>query len=354
MAQPSPTRSPGPGRGAPVAVRPAGTTPGPTPRFPAPRFPAPRLPTPRLPTPCPAIPAPDRPPTRRDLGRLAGRAVGATALAGTVGTLATLRAGPAAAAGAAPGGHLTRVLRVRDPTAAGGTRPTRVSYVDPVDLATATVPVVYLLHGLPGAAGDFEGSGATTALFAAAAALGLRLVVVCPAGTSMHPDDPRNDTEWGDDVEGRWQLETWVHGALRAAVEGTAVRATADRIIGGFSMGGFGAAMIGMRHPALYGSIAAIAGYFHLDDPDGVFGDVPEDQVRHRPDHLIFPHRTQRYLLADAHDDPLALTAPETLRFTGLLAARGYVPRVYRPPGGHDYGVVVAVMPALALFIAQR
>lgn len=293
-------------------------------------------------------------PTLRDGSALsrrrAGRLLVGTGLAAAGGVLS---AATAAAAGAA-GAHTTVVVRVPDPTAPTGTRPARVSYRDPGDLRARSVPVIHLLHGLPGAAGDFEHSGATTAMFAAAAAIGLRLVVVCPSGATLRPADLRTDTEWGDDVEGQWQLETWMHTRLRAAVEGTAVRATRDRIIGGFSMGGFGAAMIGMRHPDRYGSVAAIAGYFHLDDPDGVFGPDRENQLLHRPDHLISAHRTQRYLLADAADDPLALTAPETPRFARLLRNRGYVPEVHRPAGSHDFALVVDLMPAVARWVADR
>jgi predicted esterase len=287
-------------------------------------------------------------PTRRDVGL----AVGAGLVA--AGTLAVPAPDARAAGVVTAGRHSTVVVGVRDPAAPTGTRPARISYLKRADLETATVPVVYLLHGYPGSAGDFEHAGATTALFAAATAMGLRLVVVCPTGASLRGGDPRTDTEWGDDVQGQWRLETWMHTELLTAVEGTAVRAVGDRVLAGFSMGGFGAAMIGMRHPARYGSIAAVSGYFHLDDPDGVFGTDPENRVLHRPDHLIFPGHHQRYFLADSSGDTLALTRDETPRFAGLLAARGFTPSVHRVPGGHSLAVVTTLMPMLASWIAVR
>lgn len=299
-------------------------------------------------------------PTRRAVGATLARAllaggVGSGALAtGLVATGAPAMGAPVAVTAATRGpAHRTRVLRVEDPASATGTRNTRVAYLEAAHLTDAAVPVVYFLHGLPGTAADLEVSGATTALFTAAVALGQPLVLVTPVGTPMRAT-ARTDTEWGDDVQRQWRLETWLTTHLRTAVEGSARRAVRERVIAGFSMGGFGAAMVGLRHPGLYGSIGAIAGYFHLDDPDAVFGTDRYVRIRHRPDHLVFAHRSQRFLLADGSQDPLPLTRSETARFAAILRGRGYRPTVESPAGGHDLALVRAVMPALAHFVATR
>ena len=294
-----------------------------------------------------------RPPSRRRLLRAGLVGVTATGLTG-LGLSGPGLSGAGVAAAAGPN-HRSEVLRVPDPSAPYGYRPTRVAFADPADVGNPAVPVVYFLHGLPGTGADLERSGAAAALFAAIAALRQRLVLVTPAGSALRPG-PRQDTEWGNDVRGEWRLESWVAGALHKAVEGTGRgrRAPVNRIVAGFSMGGFGAAMIGMKHPTEYGSVAAIAGYFHLDDPDGVFGTNPATQDANRPDMLIIPHGRQRFFLADGDQDGLPLTRPETDRFAGLLRANGISPTVLHVPGGHDQALVTSLAPALAAFVAAR
>jgi S-formylglutathione hydrolase FrmB len=36
-------------------------------------------------------------------------------------------------------------------------------------------------------------------------------------------------------------------------------------------MGGYGATNLALRHPDLFGQLVSVAGYHHVDDPDGVF-----------------------------------------------------------------------------------
>ena len=100
-------------------------------------------------------------------------------------------------------------------------------------------------------------------------------------------DDDFDDTEWADSVDGRSQVETFVTGPLITAVEGAHPRPRGLRAIGGFSMGGFGAAMLGLRHPNLYGQVVTLAGYFTIDDPDGIFGNDPAVESAYNPTDLV-------------------------------------------------------------------
>jgi S-formylglutathione hydrolase FrmB len=75
---------------------------------------------------------------------------------------------------------------------------------------------------------------------------------------------------------GATAIETYLIDRVIPAVEGRNRRDAAHRVIAGFSMGGFGAANIALRHSDLFSAVASIAGYFHIDDPDGVFAKNPK------------------------------------------------------------------------------
>lgn len=189
------------------------------------------------------------------------------------------------------------VLKVRDPLAAGGRREVIVWRPDGAD--TATVPVVYFLHGLPGADTDWRKDGAVQ-----------RLV-----------------------------------GAFRAGAR-PFVAAFPD----GNVPGGFAAAAIGLRHPRLYGQFAALAGYFHIDDPDRVFG---SRAAAHDPSHLVSVARRFRILLLDGDHDTQPVVRGETQRYARLLRAHhvGVVARITR--GGHSMPWAVAQLPAVARFLSS-
>jgi len=156
--------------------------------------------------------------------------------------------------------------------------------------------VVYLLHGEPGGASDLCNPSAGDSLAAAFSSGVQPFVVACPDGN----DDDFDDTEWADSVDGRSQVETFVTGPLIAAVEGAHPRPRGLRAIGGFSMGGFGAAMLALRHPNLYGQVVTLAGYFTIDDPDGIFGDDPAVESAYNPTDLVALAPRMRWLLIEA------------------------------------------------------
>ena len=72
-----------------------------------------------------------------------------------------------------------------------------------------------------------------------------------------------------------------------SAVEGAHRRDRRNRIIAGFSMGGYGAANLALRHPTVFGAVASFAGYFHIDDPDSVFGGDPRVESANDPAVLV-------------------------------------------------------------------
>jgi predicted esterase len=257
----------------------------------------------------------------------------------------TLTFAPVPAVAAPPCGYQTTVLTISDQTAPGGTHTVLVQRPGGPD--RASTPVVYLLHGYPGTASDFLHAGVVAAMERAACASGRPVVLAEPDG-----NDGRLDTEWADDVEGRADLESFLVGPVIAAVEGPARRSRARRTLAGFSMGAFGAAALGLRHPDLFQRIVAVAGYFHLDDPDHVFGNTRSSYRQHDPDVIARPAH-QGFFLLDGADDPLPLTAAETPRFAKVLRARRIPVTERVVPGGHDVAILAAQARAVIRYVTR-
>jgi S-formylglutathione hydrolase FrmB len=139
---------------------------------------------------------------------------------------------------------------------------------------TANLPVLYMLHGSPGSAYDlFKGKGVVDQLNKAYQKTGKAFMIVTPDGNPSGdgPDKNRRDTQWANSTDPKIQLETFLTTTLIKDVEGNQRRDRSNRILAGFSMGGFGAANVGMHNPTLYGKVAVLQGYFTPDDPGGVF-----------------------------------------------------------------------------------
>ena len=250
-----------------------------------------------------------------------------------------------AATATAPCGYTAVALNISDSTAPDGTRTVLVQR--PAGTDSPSIPVMYLLHGYPGGVSDFVRAGVVAALEKAACAAGRPVVLAEPDGT-----DGQLDTEWADDVDGRADLESFLTGPVLAAVEGSARRSRSHRSIAGFSMGGFGAASLGLRHPDLFQRIIALAGYYHLDDPDHVFGNARATYRKHAPDVIAAPAH-QGFFLVDGANDPLPLTANETPRFAKVLHVRR-IPVVARiVPGGHDIAILAAQAREIVAYIIR-
>jgi S-formylglutathione hydrolase FrmB len=118
-------------------------------------------------------------------------------------------------------------------------------------------------------------------------------------------------------------------------------------------MGGYGAMNLALRHPGSYGQVAALAGYFHLDDPSGVFGTDPAAVRANSPDQEVPAAARLRVMLADGASDGDPVAGGETQRYAGLLQAAGQHPLVSLTPGGHTPDWLVSIMPATFSFLEQ-
>ncbi|HVB27719.1 MAG TPA: alpha/beta hydrolase-fold protein [Mycobacteriales bacterium] len=138
----------------------------------------------------------------------------------------------------------------------------------------ASLPIVYLLHGLPGNPTSAVVDPGFREQVDTWTARGRPFVVVAPDGNAANVAD----TEWGDDVHGRVQLQSWVLHTVIPIVEGAHRRPARLRAIAGFSMGAFGAMDYYLRHREVWGQVVALAGYWGLEDPDKIFGTTAATQ----------------------------------------------------------------------------
>jgi predicted esterase len=216
----------------------------------------------------------------------------------------------------------------------------------PAGLDHATVPVLYLLHGYPGRPADLARSALPGLLDQQTCRSGRPFVIAMPDGRAG-----QTDTEWGDAADGRFAIERFVTTTAITLVEGAHRRPAALRAIGGFSMGGYGAAVLALRHPDRYRQVVAFSGYYRPDDPDRVF----DDDAAHAPDRLLAASAGQRYFLVEGTDEDTPLTQGsirgEADRFAGLLLAAGVIVTVLHPRGGHDANAWYPQLAAMARFL---
>jgi S-formylglutathione hydrolase FrmB len=114
-------------------------------------------------------------------------------------------------------------------------------------------PVLYWLHGT---AGGLPGIAPLSAFFGRAMEEGKipPMLVVFPNGTAA--------SMWCDSKDGKTPVETILIKELIPHMDAT-FRTQAKRegrIIEGFSMGGYGAARLGFKHPQLFGAVSILAG----------------------------------------------------------------------------------------------
>lgn len=222
------------------------------------------------------------------------------------------------------------MVTLDDPTADDGHRQLWIHH--PAGPDAVGIPVLYLLHGLPGNPRSLIGDLAPK-LDREMCRTGLPFVVAVPDGQAGDLD-----TEWGDDAAGRFDLESFVTGPVIDATEGGARRAADLRAIGGVSMGGYGATVLALRHPDLYAQVASFGGYYHPDDRDGVFA---ADAAAHAPDQIVSAaNDKQRFFLAEGEREYTPLQdgsiRGEADRFAAILTQRSVTVSVVHPPGGHD------------------
>ncbi len=214
---------------------------------------------------------------------------------------------------------------------------------------SASLPVVYFLHGLPGSAADLFKAGGTATLDRMIADGLPPFVVAAPTGSGH----ARYDTEWADAVDGTDRIESYVVDRVIPAVEGVHPRDRAHRFIAGFSMGGYGAANIALRHPDLFAGAASFAGYFKIDDPDAVFGSDRDVEAANDPGRLVRSEHAVQFWVGDGTSDTERVVQGEAVRFAKAAGSLVAPQDLVLAPGGHSYQFVLSQFPALARFVAR-
>ncbi|HEU5226703.1 MAG TPA: alpha/beta hydrolase-fold protein [Ktedonobacteraceae bacterium] len=123
-------------------------------------------------------------------------------------------------------------------------------------------PTLYLLHGSPGSEYDWSSGG--KAVQSADALIGQgkipELIMIFPDGNGQSGET----SEWGNSFDQQQLMENFVTLDLVHFIDQKyrTIPTSGYRAIGGFSMGGFGAMNIAVRHPDIFGSVISLAGYY--------------------------------------------------------------------------------------------
>jgi enterochelin esterase-like enzyme len=151
----------------------------------------------------------------------------------------------------------------------GGQRRTIVVYLPPTYKThigqNKRYPVLYLLHGSPGAAHDWITAGKANQSADTLIALGKipELIMVLPDGNGR----PGATSEWANSYDQRQLIESYVVNDVVKYIDMKyrTIPNAAHRAIGGLSMGGFGAMNIAVHHPDIFGSVISLGGYYHAE-----------------------------------------------------------------------------------------
>jgi S-formylglutathione hydrolase FrmB len=239
------------------------------------------------------------------------------------------------------------VLRVRGPS---DTQWHQVWVWRPPGPDSASIPVVYLLHGYPGTAADPFNSG-LAAILDARLRLGYEpFVVASPDGNGEH----HSDTEWANSANGNDQVMSRVVDAVIPAVEGSHRRPRALRVIAGFSMGGYGAMNIGMQNRGIFGSVVSIDGYFVINDLSDMYGGNPAVQQQNDPSAHPQWARGMNVILEEDADDPLSLVRGQAVWMGGLLRRAGVPAIVHISPGSHSWAYALRALSDSLTYLDQN
>jgi len=244
---------------------------------------------------------------------------------------------------------VVQVLHAPVPGMPGTTRDVYV-YRPPVP-DSKLLPVLYFLHAVPGGPGDvFQQGGLGRLLDRYFARGNAPFVLAAPDGNGAH----HADTEWANAVAGNDQIETFVTDNVIDTVEGTNRRDKEHRAIAGFSMGGYGAINLGLRHPDLYGMIVSMAGYFHVDDPSGMFANDLAALHANTPELHVAKARAHRVFIVDGNHDDERVVKGQSQQFAAKLIAADALSWFEDTQGTHNWAFVNSAFPDVERFLDAR
>ncbi|TRZ86747.1 MAG: hypothetical protein D4R83_04025, partial [Streptomycetaceae bacterium] len=205
------------------------------------------------------------------------------------------------------------------------------------------LPVVYMLHGWPGTPQGLI-SGVKSALLTEFTKGAAPFIAVFPDGNAI----THADSEWADSSDGRAKIETWLTTSVIQTVEAKNIRTRDDRAIMGFSMGGYGAAIIGLHHPELFGQVVTLAGYFEVDDLTNAFGtgtSSAKKMAYQTPTTFLKVASKDRWFLAESSQDYTVLIRGQASSWGRKLKGVKASYTLSNAAGGHSYLFVANEIP---------
>ena len=217
------------------------------------------------------------------------------------------------------------------------------------DSNTANLPVVYMLHGWPGTPSGLM-TGTINALAQSFTNGAKPFIAVFPDGNAK----THIDSEWADSYDGKAKIETWLTKNVIQTVEGDNLRSRDNRAILGFSMGGYGAAIIGLHHPELYSQVVTLAGYFVIDDLTNAFGNKLSKNNKiafQTPLNHLKNSAKLNWFLGESPEDLTLLIHGQADSWGKRLKAQKANYVVVKKPGGHSYSFVSNEMESVAKWL---
>jgi S-formylglutathione hydrolase FrmB len=215
---------------------------------------------------------------------------------------------------------------------------------------SATIPVVYFLHGDPGEASDPFTAGLANVLNKRLQEGYPPFVFASVDGNGEH----HADTEWANSVDGSDLVMDRLLDAAIPAVEGSHMRNAAHRAIAGFSMGGYGAMNIAMQNPGVFGQVVSLAGYFVVNDLSGMFDGQPAVITRNTPSAHPWQARGMQVLLDEDASDGDSLIKGQAAWMGGLLRKYHVPVTVYIQPGSHDWTYAMSALQYSFTFLSNN
>ncbi len=218
-------------------------------------------------------------------------------------------------------------------------------------------PVLYLLHGVPGAPSNFITIGDVATDEATLVAEGRMqpLILVMPTGSRSF----LSDTEWADAVRPGNGWETFVARDLVQAIDARyrTIAAGASRGLGGLSEGGYGALNIGLHHPGEFGLLESWSGYMVAENIPAIFGhseallryNSPADQVR-----IVAPQLAKAGTYIWFYCGKSDELAGQNQAFDAELMSLGLAHDFFEVPGTHNWALWRALMPQALITASEH
>jgi enterochelin esterase-like enzyme len=214
-----------------------------------------------------------------------------------------------------------------------GSAPDRAGYVylPPGFTTSRRYPVVYLLHGMPGAPVEYVHS--------------LRLADVADTLIASHETQPfvavmpvaGDDAHYNGEWTGPWEDEVVRDVVPWADSHLPTIASASGRVLAGLSAGGYGAIDIALRHPGMFGTVESWSGYFRPLLDGTLKGASKAEVAAHDPTKLVRSAAPElggtRFYLSTGPDHG-KVRAKDTVAFAAELRSLGLRYKLWLPKIG--------------------